>query len=181
MRQGILCITSGPPLSGKSTFVGGFLKAMKSIVFISTDEIRFEMNHTYDFMPETESKVWATAYDRTQTALNRGEIVFFDATFSQIMFRGSLLQRFKKYPVIYFAFEKPPFELIAERNEKRYWKKIDGNVLKKLYDDYQFPTETEKKYYYRVYDVNLENFERIIGEGVEFLLSLYESKKYTST
>jgi len=68
MRQGILCIFSGPPLSGKSTFIGGLRKNIKTLVIISTDEIRFELAKDYQFRPEMEPLVGELAYQRARSA-----------------------------------------------------------------------------------------------------------------
>lgn len=175
MRQGILCIFSGPPLSGKSTFIGGLKKQINSMVIISTDEIRFELSRDYQFRPEMESLVWELAYQRARAALSAGNVVAFDATLINPEYRGKLLLQFPKVPVLYFAFIKPDYEVIKERNEKRKWKQIDAGALKKMYDDYKFPTTSEKTYYYRVFDVTNENFLDTIEIGAKFILNLYGS------
>ena len=134
MRQGILCIFSGPPLSGKSTFIGGLKKQINSMVIISTDEIRFELSRDYQFRPEMESLVWELAYQRARAALSAGNVVAFDATLINPEYRGKLLLQFPKVPVLYFAFIKPDYYVIKERNEKRKWKQIDAGALKKMYN-----------------------------------------------
>ncbi len=175
MRQGILCIFSGPPLSGKSTFIGGLKKNINTLVIISTDEIRFELAKDYQFRPEMESLVWELAYQRARSALNTGQVVAFDATLINPEYRGKLLLQFPKIPILYFAFVKPEYQVIKERNEKRKWKQIETNALKKMYEDYKFPTESEKTYYYRVFDVTNENFLDTIEIGARFILNLYGS------
>ena len=175
MRQGILCIFSGPPLSGKSTFIGGLKKNISGMVIISTDEIRFELSKDYQFRPEMESLVWELAYQRARSALHAGQVVAFDATLINPEYRGKLLLQFPKIPVLYFAFVKPDYQVIKGRNEKRKWKQIDSIALKKMYDDYQFPTASEKTYYYRVFDVTNENFLDTIETGARFILNLYGS------
>jgi len=175
MRQGILCIFSGPPLSGKSTFIGGLKKNINTLVIISTDEIRFELAKDYQFRPEMESLVWELAYRRARSALNTGQVVAFDATLINPEYRGKLLLQFPKIPILYFAFVKPDYQVIKERNEKRKWKQIETNALKKMYEDYKFPTESEKTYYYRVFDVTNENFLDTIEIGARFILNLYGS------
>jgi predicted kinase len=175
MRQGILCIFSGPPLSGKSTFIGGLKKNINTLVIISTDEIRFELAKDYQFRPEMESLVWELAYQRARSALNNGQVVAFDATLINPEYRGKLLLQFPKIPILYFAFVKPDYQVIKERNEKRKWKQIETNALKKMYEDYKFPTESEKTYYYRVFDVTNENFLDTIEVGARFILNLYGS------
>jgi predicted kinase len=175
MRQGILCIFSGPPLSGKSTFIGGLKKSINAMVIVSTDEIRFELSKDYQFRPEMESLVWELAYQRARSALKAGHIVAFDATLINPEYRGKLLLQFPKVPILYFAFIKPDYQVIKERNEKRKWKQIEAVALKKMYDDYKFPTISEKTYYYRVFDVTNENFLDTIETGAQFILNLYGS------
>jgi len=155
MKQGILCIFSGPPLSGKSTFIGGLKKNLPNLVMVSTDEIRFELNKDYVFRPELEKQVWELAYQRARSAINDGQVVTFDATLINPELRGRLLLQFPNTAIIYFAFNKPDFSLIEQRNEKRKWKQIEATVLKNMYEQYQFPTESEKTYYYKLFEVTI--------------------------
>ncbi|MGA0875979.1 MAG: AAA family ATPase [Bacilli bacterium] len=173
MKQGILCIFSGPPLSGKSTLIGGLKKQLSDLVIVSTDEIRFELSRDYQFRPEMESLVWELAYQRARSALKQGHLVAFDATLINPEYRGKLLLQFPQTAVIYFAFVKPAFSLVEARNERRKWKQIDATALKNMYDHYQFPTDSEKTYYYRVFEVTNENFSATIDAGVTLLRNLH--------
>ena len=173
MKQGILCIFSGPPLSGKSTLIGGLKKQLSDLVIISTDEIRFELSRDYQFRPEMESLVWELAYQRARSALKQGHIVAFDATLINPEYRGKLLLQFPQTAVIYFAFVKLDFALVESRNERRKWKQIDATALRNMYDHYQFPTDSEKTYYYRVFEVTNENFSATIEAGVTLLCNLH--------
>lgn len=175
MKQGILCIFSGPPLSGKSTFIGGLKKNIADLVMISTDEIRFEMNKDYVFRPEIEKQVWELAYQRARKAIKEGHVVTFDATLINPEYRGRLLLQFPNTAIIYFAFIKPDFSTIEQRNEKRKWKQIEAQVLKNMYDQYQFPTDSEKTYYYKVFEVTNESFTDTIETGSEFIKKLHGS------
>jgi predicted kinase len=173
MKQGILCIFSGPPLSGKSTLIGGLKKNLTDLVMISTDEIRFELNKDYVFRPEMEKQVWELAYQRARKALKEGNVVTFDATLIHPEFRGKLLLQFPNTVIIYFAFMKPDFSVIEQRNEKRKWKQIEAGALKTMYDNYQFPTESEKTYYYKVFEVTSESFTDTIEIGTAFIKNLH--------
>ena len=173
MKQGILCIFSGPPLSGKSTLIGGLKKNLTDLVMISTDEIRFELNKDYVFRPEMEKQVWELAYQRARNALKEGNVVTFDATLINPEFRGKLLLQFPNTVIIYFAFIKPDFSMIEQRNEKRKWKQIEAGALKAMYDNYQFPTESEKTYYYKVFEVTSESFIDTIEIGTAFIKNLH--------
>ena len=173
MKQGILCIFSGPPLSGKSTLIGGLKKQLSDLVIVSTDEIRFELSRDYQFRPEMESLVWELAYQRARSALKQGHLVAFDATLINPEYRGKLLLQFPQTAVIYFAFVKPAFSLVEARNERRKWKQIDATALRNMYDHYQFPTDSEKTYYYRVFEVTNENFSATIDAGVTLLRNLH--------
>jgi predicted kinase len=173
MKQGILCIFSGPPLSGKSTFIGGLRKKIKNLVIVSTDEIRYELAKDYQFRPEFEPKVWDLAYQQILSHLKAGMIVCLDATLINAELRGIVLAKFPHFPIVYFAFNKPDFQLIQERNNRRKWKQISPDVLKSMYDAYQFPTASERTYYYRVIDVEYETFSSTIELGVAFLEKIY--------
>jgi predicted kinase len=173
MKQGILCIFSGPPLSGKSTFIGGLRKTLKQLVIISPDEIRFELTKQYQFRPELEHQVWQTAYQRIDDHLKHGDIVCLDATLINSDYRGVVVQRFPHYPIIYFAFAKPDLQLILERNARRKWKQIEPAVLQKMYNDYQTPTPSEKTYYFKVFDVDYDQFSSTISLGAKFIEDLY--------
>jgi predicted kinase len=173
MKQGILCIFSGPPLSGKSTLIGGLKKNLADLVMVSTDDIRFELNKDYIFRPEMEKQVWELAYQRARRALKEGYVVTFDATLINPEFRGKVLLQFPNIAIVYFAFVKPDFSVIEQRNEKRKWKQIEATVLKNMYENYQFPTESEKTYYYKVFEVTNETFTDTIEKGTEFIKNLH--------
>jgi predicted kinase len=175
MKQGILCIFSGPPLSGKSTLIGGLKKNLTDLVMISTDEIRFEINKDYVFRPAMEKQVWELAYQRARKALKDGHVVTFDATLINPEFRGKLLLQFPNTAIIYFAFVKPEFSIIEQRNDKRKWKQIEASALKNMYDNYQFPTDSEKTYYYKVFEVTNENFTATIESGSALIKNLHGS------
>lgn len=174
MKPGILCIFSGPPLSGKSTFIGGLKKSLKDLVIVSTDDIRFELSKDYQFRAELETLVWDTAYQRLEENLKQGHVVCLDATLITSQLRGLVLQRFPKFPIVYFAFVKPDFSLISERNQRRKWKQIPPDVLQRMYEDYQVPSAVERLYYYRVFDVEFDTFTQAIEAGVQFLGHLHE-------
>ena len=153
MQRAFLCLISGIPLSGKSTFIGQLMKRVVDYVFISTDEIRFNIQQHYRVLPENESRIWKEAYAQIDHALAQRKIVFFDDTLLKIESRGVILTRYHHIPVILFAFQKPPWDIVTQRNERRRWKKVEGDTLLHYFHTYQFPTENEKKYYYRVFEV----------------------------
>ena len=68
---------------------------------------------------------------------------------------------------------KPDFSVIEQRNEKRKWKQIEAGALKAMYDNYQFPTESEKTYYYKVFEVTSESFTDTIEIGTAFIKNLH--------
>ena len=172
MKKGILVIISGPALTGKSTFLGGFMKGISSLLVISTDDIRQELYGSYEFKPEREKEIWQIAYQRVEDALKKGRIVCLDATLRTPENRGAVINRFRGWPIVYFAFEKPPLSLLLERNQKRTWKQFPEDVIKKMHEDYQYPTESEKTYYYQVYEVTQTNFNAIIEKGIANLVQL---------
>lgn len=172
MKKGILVILSGPALTGKSTFLGGLLKGLENLHLISTDEIRQELYQSYDFKPEREKEIWQLAYQRIEQLLRQGQMAALDATLRTPENRGAVINRFRGWPIVYFAFEKPPLSVLLDRNQKRSWKQFPEEVVKKMHDDYQYPTESEKTYYYKVYEVTQENFSDIIDLGINELKHL---------
>jgi predicted kinase len=122
-----------------------------------------------------ENQVWELAYQRARKAIREGHVVAFDATLINPELRGKLLLQFPNTAIIYFAFVKPDFSVIEQRNEKRKWKQIDSEALKQMYDAYQFPTETEKTYYYKVFEVTADNFTATIASGITFIQNLHGS------
>jgi predicted kinase len=174
MRRGVLVIISGPALTGKSTFLGHLMKSIPTFQLVSTDDIRMELYQSYEFKPEREKEIWQITYQRVEALLNKGWVVSLDATLRTPENRGAVINRFRKWPIVYFAFEKPPLSLLLERNSKRTWKQFPEEAIIKMHEDYQFPTDSEKTYYYRVYEVTQENFNAIIESGVSELLNLNE-------
>jgi hypothetical protein len=85
------------------------------------------------------------------------------------------LLQFPNTAIIYFAFVKPEFSIVEQRNEKRKWKQIDTVALKNMYDQYQFPTESEKTYYYKVLEVTNETFTDTIELGTALIKNLHGS------
>ena len=153
MQRALLCLISGIPLSGKSTFIGQLMKRIVDYVFISTDEIRFNIQQHYRVLPENEPRIWKEAYAQIDRAIAQRKVIFFDDTLLKIESRGVILTRYRHLPVILFAFHKLPWDILTQRNERRRWKRVDNDTLIDLYATYQFPTENEKKYYYRVFEV----------------------------
>jgi predicted kinase len=175
MQQGLLVISSGPALTGKSTFLNGLKKITPSFVIVSTDQIRYDLYGTYDFNPANEPVVWSTAYAEAEKFLKEGLIVCLDATFRTPEYRGMVVNRFKKYPIIYFAFEKPELSILLERNKKRTWKQFPEAAVEMMYHDYRYPTSSEKTYYYKVFEVTKENFYLMIEKGGIYLHELHQS------
>lgn len=174
MKSGILVIISGPALSGKSTFLGALGKELKTLKVVSTDEIRMELYHSYDYRPEREKEVWDLAYQRLEDHLRLGDLVALDATLRTIENRGAIVNRFQKFPIVYFAFEKPDLSLLLERNRQRKWKQFPEDAVKKMHDDYQFPTATEKTYYFKVFDVPFMDFSTTIKESSDWIKRHHE-------
>ncbi len=164
MKQGILIIMSGPALTGKSTFLGMIHKEIRSLQVVSTDDIRIELYRSFDFKPEREKEVWDLTYQRIEKLLQSGMLVALDATLRTIENRGAVVNRFKHFPIVYFAFERPPLEVLMERNQKRTWKQFPKEAILKMFHDYQFPTETEKTYYLKVFDVPFNDYSDKIKE-----------------
>lgn len=173
--KGILCIFSGPPLSGKSTFIGALKKQLRHLIIVSTDEIRYSLSKDYLLRPEKEPLVWQEAYAQIRHHLSLGAVVCLDATLINAYFRQEVCKNIPDYPIVYFAFQKPNFAMISARNARRIWKPIPQVTLQKMYDDYEFPTAEEKKQFSQVIEVEYVTFSATIKIGVEVIQKLYES------
>jgi predicted kinase len=168
-KKASLILMSGSPLSGKSTVTKQIRKFFGGdCVVVSTDEIRREL--TGDYINHTrEFDVWAIIVKRTLKALKRGKVVVLDATLRQKDLRMRHLKYYKNYPIYYIAFEKIPFEVILERNEERTWKQIDKTILKKLWEEYEIPTEEEMTLYKKSTMINNDNSEKKISELLDYI------------
>jgi predicted kinase len=171
----MLIILSGPALTGKSTFLGLINKEIKILNIISTDDIRMELYRSYDFKPEREKEIWDLTYHRIEDLLNRGSLVALDATLRSIENRGAIVNRFKHIPIVYIAFEKPELQVLLERNRTRKWKQFPEEAILKMFHDYQFPTEIEKTYYLKVFDVPFAEYSDKIRIITDWLIKNYGS------
>jgi predicted kinase len=170
----MLIIISGPALSGKSTFLEALSKELNTLVIVSTDDIRMELYQSYEYKPECEKEVWSLAYTRLDEHLYNGQLVALDATLRTIESRAIIINRFQNFPIVYFAFEKPNLTLLLERNHQREWKQFPEEAIKKMHEDHQFPTQVEKAYYSKVFDVTRMDFSPTIKTSSEWIKNYYK-------
>ena len=174
MNSGILVIISGPALSGKSTFLEALAKELKTLAIVSTDEIRMELYQSYEYKPEREKEIWNLAYTRLDEHLYNGHLVALDATLRTVESRATIINRFQNFPIVYFAFEKPNLTILLERNRQREWKQFPEEAIKKMHEDYQFPTLAEKNRYSKVFDVALMDFLPILKKSSKWIKNYYK-------
>ena len=151
--KGVLILISGPALAGKSTFLDALKNRFPTIHFVSTDDIRDEFFHSFDYVIENEPFVWKTAYQRLKDHLTLGHTVCLDATLRTPTHREEIRTLFKHYPIVYFAFENPPLEVLLKRNQERTWKQFPEDAIHRMHADYQYPTSEEKQAYTLCIDV----------------------------
>jgi predicted kinase len=145
--KGVLILVSGPALAGKSTFLDVLHKKISSLHIISTDDIRKEFFDNFAYVIENEPFVWKTAYQRMLDHLTLGHSVCLDATLRTIVHRQEIKNLFKDFPILYFAFEKPPLEVLLTRNKERSWKQFPEEAIERMHKDYQFPSMDEQLTY----------------------------------
>ena len=153
----VLILMSGTPLAGKSTLAHKIKDHFGSdCKIVSTDEIRKSLTENYaDYSREYD--VWTVAVKNVLKHLNKGRVVVMDATLRQKDVRMEHLKYYKDYDIYYIAFERLPYEVIEERNIDRYWKTLDSENLKRLYDGYEFPEPDELLLYKKAIIINPEN------------------------
>jgi predicted kinase len=153
-----LVLISGSPLSGKSTLIRKLIRELKNYVVASTDETRKELLGNYEDHSR-EEEVWKLVLKKLNDGLKQGKITILDATLRQKDLRMNFLKEYSDCDIYYIAFEKLPLDLILERNKKRTWKQIPEDILKRLWNEYEFPTDEELKLYKDFIVVNNSNGE----------------------
>lgn len=169
MPKALLILLSGPPLSGKSTFLENLKKQLPSIQIISTDDIRLELYGSYDFFEPREPKVWELAHARIAFALERNQISIIDATLRTSAYREAFRSFHEKYPCALIAFEKLSLALLQTRNRQRSWKSFDPKVIERLHAEYLFPVPKEQATYAWFTQVNDQNMLEKIDEVKQHL------------
>jgi predicted kinase len=145
--KGVLILISGPALAGKSTFLDALKSSLSSLHIVSTDDIRDEFFHSFDYVIENEPFIWKTAYQRLHDHLNLGHMVCLDATLRTPTHREEIRTLFQHNPIVYFAFENPPLEVLLKRNQERTWKQFPEDAIRRMHQDYQFPSIEEQSMY----------------------------------
>lgn len=162
-------MVSGPALSGKSTLLNNIQSAIPNVKVVSTDDIRMELYQSYEFKIDKESEIWRITHQRIGQYLEQGHVVAIDATLRSSQLRHDISKRYSNYPILYLAFEKPSIDTLIQRNELRKWKQFPTEVVKKMHDDYEFPSQNELKQYTKSFIINLSNIETIISHVVHWI------------
>jgi predicted kinase len=137
-----LYLTCGIPASGKSTWTSKFLQNNPNTIVICPDDIREEL--TGDASDQSKNKeVWELAYERLNTALCRKLDVLFDSTMVDEVSRKFPLEISKKYKAETIAVAFPVgLETALKRNAGRD-RKVPEDVIRKFYERFVFPDESE--------------------------------------
>jgi predicted kinase len=154
--KGLLVLLSGPPLSGKSTLITKLKEQLPDIVVVSTDDIRMELFGNYDFVEQREPIAWRLAHERVQQSLEKGGVTFLDATLRTPFYRQEFRSHHEDFPCALIAFEKLPLSLLQKRNRERTWKSFDADIIKRLHEEYVFPSLEEQTSFVWFVDVHVE-------------------------
>lgn len=169
MRKGMLILTSGSPLSGKSTLCAKIKRRLgDDSKLLSTDEFRRNLTGSYSDYTK-EHAVWAEIIRVALKNLDDNKVVILDATLRQRDLRIKHLEYYKKYEIYLVAFEQMPLEILLERNLNREDKRLPEDRLEELWSGYEFPDDEELKMYEKSIIVNNENSDEKIAEMLDYI------------
>lgn len=161
MKKPTLYITSGPPGSGKSTWVA---KNWKGNV-VSRDQIRFQFISDKDEYFSKENEVFQEFIRQIGSFLSKGEDVVADATHVTVLSRRRLLRNLlaQHFNIVYLLF-KPPLDVCLERNQMRTGRQVvPSQAIIDMYQNFYDPKFEEDS---RITFINL------IGANGELVRSM---------
>lgn len=166
-----LFLMVGPPAAGKTTFVQKHLN--EDTVWISRDEVRFEIVPESDDYFSQEDRVFKEWIKRIGWALQSGFDVYADATHLNSKSRSktiSFLNSWLKHNKIHISYElyaivlDTPYDICQERNNKRTGRrKVLNHSLRNMYNAYYPPTLQEG--FKEIYEIKLNGEIQIIKEN----------------
>ena len=132
-------ILVGIPGSGKSTWIS---KQNLPYQTISTDQIRKELTGKVEDQSQNE-QVFQLAYERLGHHLNHQMSVIFDATNTQKIWRGRIIEIAKQYDAFTTIVEiEDEVEIFLQRNRKRP-SPVPEDVMQEQMDEFEKPTLEE--------------------------------------
>lgn len=144
-----LYIMSGPPASGKSTFVKSL---PESVVRISPDDFVYNDEGKYEWSPQRAKAAWRSAEALLAKTLGEGKDCVFDSTMTAPKRRRKFLNKVSKYKgydnywVIAVSMPVHKIDVLLERNAARSSdRKVPEQVIRQMLDKYtgNGPSESE--------------------------------------
>ncbi len=140
MSKPKLYIMSGPPASGKSTFI----KTLpESVVRVSPDNFVYNEEGEYEWTPQRAKAAWRSAEALLAKTLAEGRDVVFDATMTASKRRVKFLRKISRYKgydnykVIAVSMPVLPIETLLERNSRRSPdRQVPGWIIKNMLEKY---------------------------------------------
>lgn len=135
-----LYIMSGPPASGKSTYVDGL---PDDVVRISPDNFVYNDEGIYEWTPKRSNAAWKRAHDLLAQTLVEGKSCVFDATFTGSKRRRKFFNQISKYKgfdnywVVAVCAPVLPLTVLIERNSTRSPdRQVPYNTIKQMLESY---------------------------------------------
>lgn len=140
MSKPKLYIMSGPPASGKSTFI----KTLpESVVRISPDDFVYNEQGEYEWTPQRAKAALKSAEAFLAETLAEGKDAVFDATMTASKRRVKFLRKISRYKgydnykVVAVSMPVLPLETLLERNETRSPdRKVPAWIIKNMLEKY---------------------------------------------
>lgn len=163
-----LFIMVGVPGSGKSFVAKAYFKVISSVI-VSRDSIRYSLLEEGDEYFSKEKQVFAAYIKEIQKHIDRGEIVFADATHLNEASRRKLISNLKlaKEDYIIPIVVETPLKICLERNARRTGReRVPESVIKDMFMSLTDPAddspEMVKRYNDVLYMDNKEEHEELL-------------------
>lgn len=153
MKRKKVFLLSGPPASGKSTYVRSHL--LPGGEWISRDNVRFALVGENEEYFSREDEVFETFINYINQTLENPEVhtIYIDATHLNLRSRQKTLRRInmKNIEELNCVCFTTPLKVCLERNSKREGReKVPEDAIKRMYFSYLIPNQ------------NLEPFDSVI-------------------
>ena len=144
-----LIMLCGIPTSGKSTYVSELLLDYPDAVVLSTDNyierVARETGKTYNEVFESSiKKAGDHLYRQLYGARDEGKVVIWDQTNLTSKTRKKKLKNFPFSYTKRCVYFEVSIDEALERNKRREGKFIPKEVLKRMYSQFEIPTENER-------------------------------------